>query len=213
MLVIADDLTGAADTAGAFAASGHRCVVVLHGRHGDTQLKPGHHDLGGITIVDTNSRAMRDIDARHATAEVIDRFEPAELFVKIDSTLRGHIRSTVETALSAMDSPPARVVVCPAFPSHARTVANGRVHVRGTAIAGPSLHELFADLSGDIPMFVSDALTDDDLASIVATATTSPNTLGSTLWVGSAGLARHVGRLTPVLRTATHGRAAPGMWS
>ena len=29
MLIVADDLTGAADTAGAFATAGHQCVVVL----------------------------------------------------------------------------------------------------------------------------------------------------------------------------------------
>ncbi len=197
MLVIADDLTGAADTAGAFAASGHRCVVVLHGNRPSSlptdTLPINETDTDAIIVVDTDTRAMREAEARRVTADVVGHLGPAELFIKIDSTLRGHVRATVEAALSAMTIPPARIVVCPAFPDHGRSIVDGRVQVHGAVIDAPSLREMFADLA-DMPMvYVPDARTDDDLADIVATSTTATEAAVSTLWVGSAGLARHLG--------------------
>lgn len=198
MLVIADDLTGAADSAGAFASGGHRCVVVLH-HAGTGALAFADLDPDVITIVDTDSRAMRPVDACRVTTEIVRCAHAPELLIKIDSTLRGHVLATVEAALAGMDEPPARIVVCPAFPSHGRSLVAGRVHVDGSAIDGVTLHELLADLADSIPVMIPDALDDHDLARIVATATTSNETSGPTLWVGSAGLARQLGARTPAV--------------
>ena len=205
MLVIADDLTGAADTAGAFAVAGHRCVVVLHharkGTHAVLELGE-EDDPAGIRIFDTDGRAMRQADACGATTEIVRHSHSAELFIKIDSTLRGHVRATVEAALAGMRTPPARIVVCPAFPSHGRSVVDGHVRVDGIAIDAPSLYELFAEVAGEIPVLIPDALDDCDLSNIVATETTSNEFPGPTLWVGSAGIARHLGTRTLVAAPA-----------
>jgi uncharacterized protein YgbK (DUF1537 family) len=188
MLVIADDLTGAADSAAAFTSSGHRCVVSLDGlfTRGDTP--------DTIVSIDTDSRDMLASDAFAVTAAAISRHSPTELFIKIDSTLRGNVRATVEAALStlsALKREPDRILICPAFPQLGRTVVNGRVHVHGVPLDGTDLCELFDGLRTEGRVEIPDVQTDHDLAIAVGSALGSA--LGNTLWVGSAGLARHVG--------------------
>lgn len=185
ILVIADDLTGAADSAAAFTSSGHRCVVSLDGSITRSDTPPDT-----IVVFDTDSRDMLASDAFAVTAAAISRHSPTEVFIKIDSTLRGNIRATVEAALSALSAlkvQPDRILICPAFPQLGRTVTNGRVHVHGVPIDGPNLFELFDGLRTEGHVEIPDAHTDHDLAIAVGSA------VGTTLWVGSAGLARHVG--------------------
>ncbi|CAB4888216.1 unannotated protein [freshwater metagenome] len=193
MLVIADDLTGAVDAAGAFAAGGHHSVVVLHPQDTTGDMSSG----GGVLVVDTDTRPMTGAQAFAITAGLVHRLAPDELFIKIDSTLRGHVRATVDGALSALaaaGAPPAHVVVCPAFPSQGRTVVGAQVHIGGVPINAPSLADVFAGLPTATLLAIPDALTDNDLATFVASATRSGR--GSTLWVGSAGLARQLGMAT-----------------
>jgi uncharacterized protein YgbK (DUF1537 family) len=185
MLVIADDLTGAADSAAAFTSSGHRCVVSLDGLITRNDIPPDT-----IVVIDTDSRDMHASDAFAVTAAAISRHSPTELLIKIDSTLRGNIRATVEAALStlsALKREPDRILICPAFPQLGRTVVNGRVHVHGVPLDGADLCELFDGLRTEGRVEIPDVQTDHDLAIAVGSA------LGTTLWVGSAGLARHVG--------------------
>ena len=182
MLVIADDLTGAADSAAAFTSSGHRCVVSLDGLS-----TGGRTPRNTIVVIDTDSRDMSASDAFASTSAAITRHAPTELFIKIDSTLRGNIRATVEAALSAMPTPPDRIVICPAFPQLGRTVTHGRVHVRGVPLDGPDLFELFDGLRIDGNVEIPEVHTEHDLAAAVGSRAQA------TLWVGSAGLARHVG--------------------
>lgn len=185
ILVIADLLTGAADSAAAFTSSGHRCVVSLDGlfTRGDTP--------DTIVVIDTDSRDMDASDAFAVTAAAISRHSPTEVFIKIDSTLRGNIRATVEAAVSAMPTRPDRILICPAFPQLGRTVVNGRVHVHGVPLDGPDLFERFNGLRTEGRTEIPDVQTDHDLA--IAVGSTLGSALGNTLWVGSAGLARHVG--------------------
>ena len=189
ILVIADDLTGAADSAAALTSSGHHCVVSLDGLITRRDTPPDT-----IVVIDTESRDMRAADAFATTAAAITRHSPTELFIKIDSTLRGNIRATVEAALStlsALTREPDRILICPAFPQLGRTVVNGRVHVHGVPLDGADLCELFDGLRTEGRVEIPDVQTDHDLAIAVGSALGSA--LGNTLWVGSAGLARHVG--------------------
>ncbi len=186
ILVIADDLTGAADSAAAFTSSGHHCVVSLDGLITRRDTPPDT-----IVVIDTDSRDMRAADAFATTATAITRHSPTELFIKIDSTLRGNIRATLEAALSAMPAQPNRIVICPAFPQLGRAVANGRVHVHGVPLDGPDLFELLDGLRAEGRVEIPDVHTDHDLGVAVGSAVGSA--VGTTLWVGSAGLARHVG--------------------
>ena len=78
MLIVADDLTGAADAAGAFAAAGHPCVVVLDG---GTAAAPELATNASIVAVDTNGRMLAEDDAFLATASAVRVHPQRPVFV------------------------------------------------------------------------------------------------------------------------------------
>jgi D-threonate/D-erythronate kinase len=106
--VIADDLTGACDSAVQFANVGLRTVVALDGRcHAD------------VVAYSTDSR-----DKPCAMPAI----EPGPIvFKKIDSTLRGNTRAEILAALDAFGFDTA--IVNPAFPEMGRVVENGWLRV------------------------------------------------------------------------------------
>ena len=188
MLIVADDLTGAADTAGAFATAGHRCVVVLD------RSAPVFLPNSTIVALDADTRAMSETDAFDVTAAVVRSYPGRPLYIKIDSTVRGHIRPTVLAAISALRGTadePTRVVVCPAFPALGRTVVDGTALLDRTPLPGGYLRSALTDVALATELVVPDAQTDDDLAALVASLH-DPLRPTDTLWVGSAGLARHL---------------------
>ena len=201
MLILADDLTGAADAAAAFAISGRSTHVVLA-----PAADPVTALAGDVVAVDVDSRAMDEDAAVAATAAAFERYRRHSadgVFVKIDSTMRGHVRRTVETVLAAIAVRPSRVVVCPAFPLLGRTVVDGAVHVDGEAIPGGLLRERFAGFPPGSGLFIGAAQTEEQLAAIVRLMD------DDVLWVGSAGLARHVAvRVAPPAPAPSVQRAA-----
>ena len=114
-VIVADDLTGAADSCATF---------VSHGLSGAVTF-----DVGGtraeaaVIAVSTDSRARSTAIAVERVREAV-RFatafhDRALLFKKIDSTLRGHVGDEVRAAMEASN---ARVaIVAPAFPAMGRT--------------------------------------------------------------------------------------------
>jgi D-threonate/D-erythronate kinase len=188
VLIVADDLTGACDTAGAVVAISGSVRVRLDGRHravagGAPDSADG--DVVGVTAIDLDSRAA---PVAHALARTIDAVAaaPGDVYLKIDSTLRGHVVPTVAAAVGAFRArhPGARVVVCPAFPARGRLVVGRRVLVDGRTLESGVLDDLAA-LPG---VEVADAASDDDLAALAGGG------VAPTLWVGSAGLAPHAVR-------------------
>ena len=128
-LLLADDLTGAADSAVAFAARGLPTVVGWAGRLPEPGPGPG------LFAYDGESRSLSAADALAKRRRLAGALLPrgANLFVKIDSTLRGQpaaeIRATLEAA--ARLEGPVLGVLAPAFPATGRTTLDGRVRVRG----------------------------------------------------------------------------------
>lgn len=100
-----------------------------------------------------------------------------QVFLKIDSTLRGPIEPMVRGALRGSGKPVA--VVAPGFPEQGRVVRDGRLFVNGTA--GPRV----ADVLGGLEVMIV-----DDVDQVAANARRH----SEWLLVGSAGLAR---RLAP----------------
>ena len=194
MLIVADDLTGAADTAGVFATAGHRCVVVLD------RSAPTFLPNSTVVALDTDTRAMSETDAFDVTAAVVKSYPGRSLYIKIDSTVRGHIRATVLAAVSALrglGEEPARVVVCPAFPALGRTVVGGNALLDREPLPAGDLQAVLADVALTTHLIVPDAESDADLARLVQTLH-DPLRPSDTLWVGSAGLARHLAdHITP----------------
>jgi D-threonate/D-erythronate kinase len=116
--IIADDLTGAADTGVQLARAGYRTAVAFRG----APIPPAD-DLDAVAL-DTDSRAMpagfaakRVMEAAHAV-----RNTPF-IYKKLDSTLRGPIAVELSAALGVSGRD--RAVVAPAFPAAGRTTVEG----------------------------------------------------------------------------------------
>jgi uncharacterized protein YgbK (DUF1537 family) len=174
--VVADDLTGACDAGVAFLPA----FVVLRSDLPLTDSDTLVYSTGSRDEAPEVARARLQALPKHL-------FDAEILFQKIDSVLRGNVRSDIETMLSL--SGRGRAIVCPAFPEQGRTVVNG--------IAEPAGVNLRALLAG-LPVEIPDAVTNDDLARIAMD--TRP------LLVGSAGLARFIGKLPPRISQAQMGQ-------
>jgi D-threonate/D-erythronate kinase len=131
-LILADDLTGAADCAIAFGRRGHAAVVTW-GEIGDASDR-----RLPVLAYDAASRALAAEAAAGRHADVLARLsEPGRLlFKKIDSTLRGQPAAEIAAALAHQKSRSGSAfgVFAPAFPATGRTTIDGRVRVNGRAL-------------------------------------------------------------------------------
>ena len=130
--ILADDLTGAADSAIAFARRRVPARVVW----GDSPSQV-HPDV----MVLAYDAATRELDAALAARrhrEVLQRFLhlPARLFKKIDSTLRGSPAEEIAAMLDVVlaQEPDTCVVMAPSFPAMGRTVRDAQVRVHGVPL-------------------------------------------------------------------------------
>lgn len=220
--IIADDLTGALDVAGPFAARGHATWAVVNPRACTRE------QFAGADVVSVNcaSRHLPAAEAAGVVRDAIERLCPpqAEILIKkIDSTLRGNVVAETMAALAASGRPNA--VVVPAFPGQGRTVVRGMVHVEGVplpqtgfardALSPPPLEPLdrvfraaapraqvdsvppagpfMLAKRGEAPhVFVVDSETDADLQHTVRALGTG---LRDCVLVGSAGIAAAVAQV------------------
>jgi len=240
LLILADDLSGAADCAIGFAGAGHRTVVTLQ-----TTRTPAHEDADTIAVdTDTRRLAPEEASARVMAAYAEMSVSEHRLYKKIDSTLRGNWAAEVAglQALAGM------AIVAPAFPATGRTVQGGRVYVHGEPLEQTATWQLehagrCADIAAQLlaagltsERLDADALR-DDLQSLVARIETmaasgvqalivdsqSDEDLGALaratlrsnaafFWVGSGGLAREIASVDQRknMRNDADGAAFPG---
>lgn len=151
--LVADDLTGATDSAVQFAAVGWDARLLLNVwvTEGDSSTSRPR-----VVAVTTHTRASSDDLAAERTLAAVAGLSAAgvdRLFLKIDSTVRGSLAGQVKGALDAwcVHHPDAVAVVCPAFPDHGRTVTGGEVLVDGLPVAATD-----AALDPVTPVLVSD---------------------------------------------------------
>jgi D-threonate/D-erythronate kinase len=223
--IIADDLTGAADSGVQLARSGYRTVVVFRGAS-----IPLSNDLDAVAV-DTDSRSLpagfaakRVVETGHAVREA------RIVYKKIDSTLRGPIGAELAAALAATRRKNA--LIAPAFPSAGRETRGGTQLVHGEPVHETDLSKdpinpvseshipsLIAHAFGNVVVLsvtevrngepvrdalendnciVADAESDTDLEALVR-AVPDPSSI---LWAGSAGLARALGEVYPGARNA-----------
>ena len=127
-LILADDLTGAADSAVAFARRGLSASVAW----GDDPP----HDT--VLALDADSRRLAPdaAAARHRALLQAHRREGAALFKKIDSTLRGQPAAELAATVQHLraEGRGALAIVAPAFPATGRTTVNGRIQVDGQSL-------------------------------------------------------------------------------
>jgi uncharacterized protein YgbK (DUF1537 family) len=131
-LIVADDLTGAADSAIAFAKRRLSTRVVW----GDA--RPESHAGVFALSFDVATRALDPASAAHRHVDVLRRCAGgrSRVYKKMDSTLRGHPAAEIAAMLDvlcARDSVDC-AVLAPAFPAGGRTTRDGRVFVHGVPL-------------------------------------------------------------------------------
>jgi uncharacterized protein YgbK (DUF1537 family) len=217
--IIADDLTGAADTGVQFARAGYRTAVVFRGE----PVPPEGLDA---VVFDTDSRTRRPGLAARYVAEAGRNVRDARLvYKKFDSTLRGAVAAELSAALETTRR--RRAIVAPAFPAAGRTTVDGTQLVHGVPVHEtemrndprtpvreghvPTLLGRWSSSVGTLGVedledpenvrraldanewTVVDAERDADLEALVR-AVPDP---GAVLWAGSAGLALALGAVYP----------------
>ena len=129
--VLADDLTGAADCAIAFAKNGMVSDVLFEGDAAAVSDAP-------VLAVDAASRPLPAAEAAQRHAALLTRHfhKGMRLYKKLDSLLRGQPAAETAAAIRTLRGMggPAFVVLAPAFPATGRTTVNGRVLVNGTPL-------------------------------------------------------------------------------
>lgn len=158
IVIVADDLTGALDSAAPFAKLGLNSDVIADASATGAELVQPRADAHVISV-NTDSRHQPGPAAAARVAAALGRHARAGdiVFKKIDSTLRGNVAEETLAAMRASGRPIA--IVAPAFPAQGRVVRDGIVYVRGVALAKSE--------------FVADALTPaprDDLFTLFARA-------------------------------------------
>lgn len=212
--VIADDLTGAADTGASFANHGLTTLV---------SLNPDNIVDADVVVVSSNSRELAANDAEECLRRISTQIRSLGakrgwVYKKIDSTLRGNPDSELSALMDALDIHQA--LVAPAFPNQSRTTVGGKQLVDGVPLSETSFgnevstselstifqqsararesqlidldtirqgHASVAASFDQRPgLFIADAETEDDLRTLARGAVSS----GIKLLCGSAGLAR-----------------------
>lgn len=123
LVIVADDLTGAADSAARCFHAGLPATIYM-------KLTWPPWPPGAVAF-STDSRYLSPSEAagsvRHLLAPL--RRAPAIWYKKIDSTLRGNIGAELDAMLSTLTAPgqPLVAVVCPAFPAQGRGLVAGHL--------------------------------------------------------------------------------------
>jgi D-threonate/D-erythronate kinase len=184
--IVADDLTGALDTAAPFAAAGEPLPVCW-----DQTRRSGSYAF------DSETR-----ERHQPTFGWAPHLHGADLsFKKIDSLLRGRTADEIVACLRGGRFRSA--IIAPAFPAQDRVTRLGRQYWRppGQPAWQPVEADLLLELRRSLPLvhaksartlatsgfFLCDAESEADLAAIVAAGR---GMAGPLLWCGSAGLAR-----------------------
>jgi len=132
VVIIADDLTGAADCGVVFAECGMEAMVVLSPPQ--VGATAGEWIGADVLAIDAGTRYFGPEQAGEAVARLAYGHPTGLFFKKIDSTLRGNVAAELAAALKVRRaSTLERVVIlfAPAFPAHGRTTVNGRQMVHG----------------------------------------------------------------------------------
>jgi len=212
--VIADDLTGATDTAAAFARAGFSALVVLARR--------ARLPSADVLVLSTDSRHDTPQAARRkamAACRWLAQHQAVVLYKKMDSTLQGNIVPEVNAIRDAAGF--ATALVCPANPKQGRSIRRGQLTVRGESRG--SIAEHFAQQGlqnyACLHLRLTEPLVERALAAsrfVLADATLSRHLrvlaaagirrFPRVLLAGSAGLAAELAHaLVPMSRTLRRG--------
>jgi D-threonate/D-erythronate kinase len=172
-LLVADDLTGALDSAARFVPLVGSVPVLWRGEN-----------LPATAAIDAGTRDLDATAARAAMERLAPLLQGANIaFKKIDSLLRGHVAAELAACMRYFD----HCVLAPAFPFQGRITRRGRQLARdghGWRDSGVDLPAALRAHGVTVPL--RDAETDADLDAIVTAGRALP---GRVLWCGTGGLA------------------------
>ena len=130
LAVIADDLTGANDTAVQFAKRNISACVQIEFNENNAVKK-----ASDVIVVDTDSRSASPEEAYkkvRTVSEIFRKNNVGQVYKKVDSTLRGNLGAEIMAADDVFC--PQLVVIAPAFPSNRRTTVGGYHFLDGVPI-------------------------------------------------------------------------------
>lgn len=154
IVVIADDLTGAAEMAGIAWRNGCQVgFLVIDERLGNnTRLRIKEARLRGIDVfvVATNCRSQNTTEAVHTIQNVMEGINADKdiLFKKTDSALRGHIVAEISVMLKTLGI--RKSLLLPQNPSKKRTIEKGVFR-----ICGVELHQTAFRFDPEYPISTS----------------------------------------------------------
>jgi uncharacterized protein YgbK (DUF1537 family) len=215
-IILADDLTGANDTAIQFVNRGLSALVLSHSGISNPEALDGYD----VISINSNSREMDDGEAYRELRAIVKRMrssgngETGLFYKKIDSVLRGNPGAELSAVMDELGI--SLAVAAPSFPANQSILEHGRLSSGAGVI---DAIEVFAEKMNipveGVPLdiirggehsgieyilsrhvrgtrvFVADAVTDTDLAMVYRIA----SSLGKPLILaGSAGLANHIAR-------------------
>ncbi len=133
-LIVADDLTGGADTGVHFVQKGFRTLLLPSERCDGLDLSG--YGRSDVLVLNTESRGLKPKAAYSAVASAFKTYDKSLfpiIYKKIDSTLRGNIGCEIDAILEATELPLA--FVAPSLPGQNRTLVGGIMMVGGTPVA------------------------------------------------------------------------------
>jgi uncharacterized protein YgbK (DUF1537 family) len=206
LVILADDLTGAADCAARCHAAGIAATITLPGAR--------VHESGTICCTTDSRHLPADLAAQRVRELATGMGDQAgsAWYKKIDSTLRGHLGQELDALLDTLGHSCA--LVCPAFPAQRRGLTDGYLvidpapaqplhlptllaHQSRRAVGAIGLEDvrggvdrlaerLLAQRARGAELLVADALDETDLQIVLDAAL---HALPDALLCGSAGLA------------------------
>ena len=207
ILILADDLTGANDTAIQFVKQGFSSLVVINADSANADLFASYD----VISVNCDSRKLNGDEAYSAVYRIAKHFKDASfVYKKVDSVLRGNPGQELSAVMDALDIPLG--LAAPSFPANRSVIENGvlsngtdatlvfangtgkktkNIPLENTIKKGSDEVTAFINSHEGTQVFVADAVTDDDLE-IICKASASlakPHALA-----GSAGLANQLAR-------------------
>jgi uncharacterized protein YgbK (DUF1537 family) len=145
IVVIADDITGAAEMGGIALRYGLKTVVA---EDVDANIKTD------VLVIYTNTRSMKKEEAVEIMAGLTKKeneLQPSLFYKKTDSVLRGHILAEMKTQMQELNI--SKALFVPANPSLRRTISDGKYFVNDEPI-----HQTSFANDPEFPITSSDVL-------------------------------------------------------
>ena len=133
-LVIADDLTGGADTGVQFAQKGLSTLFISLTQ--GTRIDLSRHQDRDALVISTHSRGLPPEEAYRRVSVLLEGYSKESfpiVYKKIDSTLRGNIGCEIDAIMKAANL--SLGFMAPSFPEQERTLLGGLLMVRGTPLS------------------------------------------------------------------------------